>query len=100
MRTSRACRTDGNQSDIIAALEAIGCSVADTSKAGDGFPDLVVGIAGHNLLIEVKNGEKYPSEQKLTPKQQIFHTEWRGPICTVNSVAQAIDAVNRVRRGG
>ena len=100
MRVSRACKKDANQNDIVAALIAIGCTVADTSMAGDGFPDLVVGIAGTNLLLEVKDEAQPPSKQRLTTDQQLFHSQWKGPIYVVNSVDQAIRIVNRVRRVG
>ena len=95
----RACKRDANHRDIVDALRAIGCSVADTGGAGDGFPDIVVGIPGNVILMEIKDGDKPPSAQKLTPEQQIFHTEWRGPIHIVNSVARAISVVNEYRRG-
>ncbi len=84
---------DANQSEIVDALRKAGCSVAPTSQAGDGFPDLVVGRAGVNYLIEVKDGNKVPSKQKLTSKQRKFHKHWTGQIAVVNSVEQALEAV-------
>ena len=98
MRASRACKTDANQADIVAALKAIGCSVAVTSGAGDGFPDLVVGIPGANMLMEIKNPEQDKSHRALTAEQQIFHTEWRGPITVVHTVAEALGVINRLRQ--
>jgi predicted transcriptional regulator len=89
----RARRVDENQKAIINALRKIGATVADTSRAGHGFPDLVVGRHGMNYLIEIKDGDKQPARRKLTPAQQIFHETWRGQIITVTSVDEAINAV-------
>lgn len=88
-------RTDRNHAEIVNALRKLQCSVADTSGAGCGFPDLVVGVRGHNLLIEVKDGRKKPSARKLTPAQIQFHATWRGNIHIVESVDQAIELIRR-----
>ena len=88
-----ARRVDHNQLEIVKALMAIGCTVADTSRAGEGFPDLVVGYRGVNWLIEVKDGRKSPSAQKLTPQQVRFHKNWNGQVATVNCVEDAIKLV-------
>lgn len=57
-------RIDANQSEIVAALRACGCTVAITSDVGGGFPDLVVGYQGRNFLLEIKT-----PGGKLTPDQ-------------------------------
>ena len=101
----RAARVDGNHSDIKRDFELLGCSVADTSGAGDGFPDLVVGfVTSHfpfkvNVLVEVKDGSKPPSERKLTPKQKIFHDNWIGPIEIVKDQEDVIRVVRKYRNG-
>lgn len=84
---------DDNQDEIVAALRKAGVSVTPTSQAGEGFPDLVCGRAGVNYLLEVKDGNKFPSEQKLTPKQVKWHKRWKGSATVVNSVEQAFKAV-------
>ncbi len=94
----RAARKDDNQNDITEALIAMGCDVHDASAVGGGFPDLVVGIRGCNILVECKDGGKSPSRRQLTPEQQIFHTAWRGPVHVVETVDEAIDLINRYRR--
>jgi hypothetical protein len=96
-----ARKIDANQTEIVAALRKIGCSVAITSGAGDGFPDIVVGrtdINGDrkNWLIEIKDGDKSPSRQKLTPDQVVFHREWEGQIAIVTSAEQAINLIMRL----
>lgn len=96
--TRRAAKIDANQGDIVQAFRALGCSVAITSAVGDGFPDLVVGINGLNVLVEIKDGARPPSERKLTPAQVVFHDGWRGQVVVVISVDQAIALVAAVRR--
>ena len=86
----RKARTDANQREIVAALRKIGASVAVTSNQHTGFPDIVVGFRGKNYLIEIKDGEKPKSQQKLTEAQVDFHSLWRGQIAVCNSVEQAL----------
>ena len=93
----RAAKVDDNQTDIVDALRAIGCSVAVTSAAGEGFPDLVIGDRGRNYLIEVKDGAKPPSRRVLTQDQINFHEAWHGQICVICTVAEAINFITRER---
>ena len=89
----RARRTDRNQPEIVAALRAIGCTVSDTSGAGEGFPDIVAGYRGINYLIEIKDGGKPPSKRVLTPAQKDFHRDWRGQVAIVKNPEEAIKIV-------
>lgn len=84
---------DANQGDIVRALRAAGASVAITSSLGDGFPDLVAGLRGRNVLLEVKDGSKPPSARRLTPDEEAFHRAWRGEVVVVETAEQAIRAV-------
>lgn len=85
-----AKRVDGNQKEIVEAFREMGVSVQILSDLGKGCPDLVAGFRGVNYLIEVKNGDKPPSAQKLTPQEQEFFDSWQGQVCIINSVEQAI----------
>jgi len=72
--------------------------VADTSSAGDGFPDLVVGHRCQcgrlsNTLLEIKSLDQPPSKRRLTPIQVIFHRDWRGKIAVVHTIDEALDAL-------
>lgn len=84
----RAAKTDDNHLDIKHRFKKYGASVADTAGAGEGFPDLVIGFKGANFLVEVKDGSKAMSEQKLTKPQVRFHREWSGQVIIINSVEQ------------
>jgi Holliday junction resolvase len=89
----RAAKVDDNQKEIVKALRTLGCSVQHLHSVGAGCPDLLVGYKGFNILLELKDGNKSPSRQKLTPDQIIWQRDWRGHVNVVNSSEQAIIAV-------
>jgi hypothetical protein len=95
----KAARIDRNQPEIVDALRAAGCAVAITSGAGDGVPDLVVARRARGdwrptvYLIEVKDGERPPSERYLTPDQKRFHGEFAGCCYIAYSVTDALAIV-------
>lgn len=73
-----ASKVDANQGVIIACLREEGASVFSLSGVGKGCPDLLVGIDGETYLVEVKDGDKYPSAQALTRQQLKFIMNWHG----------------------
>lgn len=91
----RAARIDENQPKIVAALVAIGCSVESLAAVGDGVPDLLVGYHNRNLLIEIKNPGKRPSQRRLTPAQVRWHDTWCGQRVVIETAQEAIDYVRR-----
>ena len=91
----KAARTDANHTLIAAACRAAGATVHHTHRVGGGFPDLSVGIAGLNLLIEVKT-----NTGQLNANEQRFHAEWRGQIAVVRTVEEAVALVERCRELG
>ena len=92
----RKAKVDDNQQEIVEALRKAGCSVAITSSAHDGFPDIVVGRANENYMIEIKDGNKPPSRRKLTSKQVKFHSEWLGQIDVAKDVEEAFKIVGLI----
>ena len=96
----RAGRTDTNQTEIVEVFRSLGCSVHITSNVSHGFPDIVVGVCGLNLLVEIKDGNKIPSQRKLTPDEQKWHDEWRGQKVIVESVDDVVALVNGIKRLG
>jgi hypothetical protein len=94
----RAAKVDVNQSEIVNALRKAGCTVQSLAPIGKGCPDLLVGVAGKTLLIEVKDGKKPPSARALTPDQLDWHGAWvGGPLAVVDSIDAAIRMVNTAR---
>lgn len=90
----KAAKVDANQKDIVAALRKAGAKVYVSSSFGRGFPDLIVGYQGQWVLLEIKDGAKPPSAQKLTKDQEKFHAEFAGlPLFVVNSIGAAYRAV-------
>jgi len=90
----RAAKVDENQAEIVKGLRRIGCTVQPLHTVGEGCPDLLVGWQGFNFLFEVKDGNKMPSEQKLTPAQIKWHESWRGQRAVVKDLDQAIQYLN------
>lgn len=89
----RAARIDANQTQIVKALRKAGCTVQHLHSVGKGCPDLLVGRAGVNYLLECKDGAKAASAQKLTPDQVVWHGCWGGSVAVVNCEEAALTEV-------
>ena len=89
----RAAKVDANQSEIVDALRKAGCSVQCLHMIGKGCPDLLVGRAGRNHVLEVKDGSKPLSARKLTPDELEWHVFWRGQVAVVCSAGEALRVV-------
>lgn len=98
-----AKRTDANQLQIVKALREAGHSVLILSGVGKGCPDIMVGILHggkrYNLLFEIKDGMKPPSQRKLTPCEALFFERWLGHARVVKSVPDAFIAVREYLNG-
>ncbi len=92
-----AKRVDANQTEIVAAFRKMGCKVFVTSSVGNGYPDLLVGVSNMAWHVEVKDGSKPLSQQKLTPAEKLFHEDWGFCTIIITSVDEAIAFVNMVR---
>lgn len=97
-------RPDEGQATIANAFRGCGALVVDLHLVGGGVPDLLIGIDGLNVLVEVKKprgprgGERSSSGQKLNEKQASFHHDWRGgPIFVVRSEAEVVSLVKALR---
>lgn len=106
----RAARVDENQSEIVAALRYAGASVLLLHQVGGGCPDILVGLSRecqrcglestYNYLVEIKDGEKVLSKQKLTPDEQEFFDNWRGQVEVARSIDEALRIVGRLPESG
>ena len=90
-------RVDDNHAEIAAALRQVGCSVQSLASLGNGCPDLLVGTHKANFLLEIKDGRKSPSKRRLTPDEKDWHEAWRGQVCVVESVNDALKAVGMMQ---
>ena len=95
--TRYARNVDTTHAPIRDALRKAGFGVVDTSRLGDGFPDLLVHSRGRVVPIEAKTsrnraGTVKPSQ--VEPSQRSFAATWRGPpIVVATSPDQAVLAV-------
>lgn len=92
-------RVDANQRAIVEALRACGCSVQVLSSVGRGCPDVLVGVKGRNILLEIKDGAQPPSARGLTIDEARWHREWRGQVTVVTSIDEALAAVGLGAQG-
>ena len=87
----RAAKKDRNHVEIVEALRKAGATVVDLGAVGHGVPDLLVGHRGRTMLMEVKDGQKCPSQRHLTPDQERFFATWHGgTLAVVDSVDAAL----------
>jgi hypothetical protein len=92
----RAAKVDRNQDEIVSALRAAGAIVQSLAAIGKGVPDLLVSFRGNLFLLEVKDGSKPPSGQKLTEAQKTWHQAWGALVEVVNSPEAALRAIGAV----
>jgi len=97
----RAAKADANQAEIVAALRARGATVLMTHQLSSGQKqcglDLDVGYQGIDQRVEIKDGSKPPSAQKLTPAEDEEIRTWKGrPIEIVTSVDDAMKMLDKM----
>lgn len=89
-------RRDGNHKEIVGYLHRIGFSVLDLAAVGRGCPDVLVGMASQNFLIEIKDGSKSPSQRPLTPQQKEFHGAWLGHVTVITCPQDCMNLRNSI----
>lgn len=98
-------RKDNSHADIEKGLRQAGFSVADTSRLGHDFPDLVIGKHGIDAKVECKtedrrkNGVK-TAQELLSEGQEDFASQWKGsPVIVAYSLEEALYKFNSLLRG-
>ncbi len=86
-----AAKTDTIQPLIVEVARKMGASVFLTHRVGGGFPDLVVGFAGHNILVECKS-----PGGKLNRKERQFFENWRGQAYIIRSPEEMIQLLEDI----
>ena len=81
-------RADGNQAEIISALEKAGATVF---RIGQPL-DLLVGFRGTNYLLEVKQ-----PGAKLRETQEDFLRFWTGQASVVHTTREALEVIGAVK---
>ena len=88
-----ACKKDRNQNAIAAKFKKAGYSVADTSRLGGDFPDMIVARGGQTALIEIKAGRG-----SLSVGQKQFIETWKGQIYVCRSEIEALAIIHEMER--
>ena len=89
----RAAKIDDNHKEIVKLLRQHGATVQSLAAIGHGCPDLLVGHNNRNWLVEVKDGRKSLSRQKLTQDEKEWIAKWRGQVDVVTNVLEAYQLV-------
>ena len=76
-----------------------GCTVQSLAALGHGAPDLLIGFRTQNYLVEVKDGSKPPSRQRLTHDEQVWHAAWAGQIAVVATIDEALAVIYSTHDG-
>ena len=89
----RAAKVDANQSEIVRGLQAMfgPDAVFDCSGVGHGFPDIMVGVRGVNILVELKT-----DRGRLTHDQVYFHREWLGQVVVAHTLDDVLREIARL----
>jgi hypothetical protein len=81
-------KVDLKQPEIVMQLRDLGWSVTSLANLGHGVPDILIGVDGHNVLVELKS-----KGGELTPAEDRWQMEWRGQVFTCYSVEEVIECV-------
>ena len=89
----RRARVDANHGEVRSALRAAGWTVVDCAGVGSGFPDLIIVRRGTIRMVEIKDGAKVKSAQKLTEDEVQFHQLMAAAGVTVSVVTSVEEAL-------
>lgn len=82
-----AKKRDGNEREIVTALEAVGCQVETLDRP----VDLLVGFRGQTFLLEVKDPA---GRNRLQESQDAFLRDWNGGKAgVVRSIDEALQFI-------
>lgn len=85
----RAARVDANQPEIVKAFRNLGWTVLIISQLKN-CCDIIVSKNGRTIAVEIKDGNKPPSQQKLSPGELKFKDEWQGEYSIITSIDEVL----------
>ena len=91
-------RIDRNQPEIVKAFRKLGWTVAHIYQLKN-IADLIVAKNGFTALVEVKDGEKPPSQRRLTDGEREFAENWAGVYVVIESLSDVLRFDEEVRLG-
>lgn len=88
-------RVDANHKEIVKGLRAIGAEVQSLAELGKGAPDALIAFRGRWYVAELKDGNKPPSQRKLTEHEDRWHRRFSpcAPVHTWTSLEDALKAI-------
>lgn len=102
-----ARRKDTSHKAIAQGLVQAGFSVADTSRLGDDFPDLVIGKHGFDAKVECKTAPNKVNKRRkaataselMSEGQQDFAGQWKGsPVIAAYCLEDVLYGFNLLLR--
>lgn len=85
-----AARVDDNQPEIVKTFRRLGWYVLIVSQLKN-CCDIIVSKGGRTIAVEIKDGRKPKSKQKLTEGELKFRSEWQGEYRLVNCVDDVLN---------
>lgn len=85
MSFRRAARIDANQNEIVKEFRRCGWYVLIISQLKN-CCDIIVSKDGQTIAVEIKDGSKPPSQQKLSSGELKFKDEWKGAYALITSI--------------
>lgn len=93
MSFRRAAKVDDNQSEIVALFRKLGWTVLIISQLKN-CADIIVSKNGRTVTIEIKDGNKPPSQRKLSDGEVKFRDSWQGEYALVICTNDVIELNN------
>lgn len=90
MSFRRAAKVDANQSEIVKAFRDLGWYVLIISQLKN-CCDIIVSKKGRTIAIEIKDGKKSKSQQKLSEGELKFKSEWQGEYKLITCINDVLD---------
>jgi hypothetical protein len=91
----RGGRRDANHKEIKRHAESLGFTVIDTADVAGGFCDMIFLKDGNVFFVEVKDGDKFPSQRKLTPAELEFKKKVEEQKCNY-IIAESNNDINNL----
>lgn len=90
MSFRRAARVDDNQPEIVKAFRDLGWYVLIISQLKN-CCDIIVSKKGRTIAVEIKDGKKSKSQQKLSDGELKFKSEWQGEYKLITCINDVLD---------
>ena len=90
MSFRRAAKVDANQPEIVKAFRDLGWYVLIISQLKN-CCDIIVSKGGRTIAVEIKDGAKAKSQQKLSAGEEKFKREWQGEYKLITCKADILN---------